>query len=240
MLVVLFPALCSAAPMAASPTTSITVVTALPVMMMALALLPLYRLAAIASESGAGGGNIDIAGLQLEAVDETRASWLPDYPYATKTRQFVASRRGVTADVYLAGYFNPRDASEMVTSGNNLAGDAGLYKRGGFSRQIESLDGSVTWRFSRLASRTDGRLVAEARQVEGAFVSGNIKAKLLQARATLLWSQKSSGVILISVPVTRDFETAEADLTRFIEGADLTGLFVAGADDITPPQSGER
>lgn len=219
-------------------------VTGAALAMIVLALLPLYRLAAVTSGSGPGSGpgagHIDLAGLQLETVAEAGDGWLPDFPRATKTLQVQASRHNVTADVYLAGYFNPRDASEMITSGNDLAGSSAYQTLGGFSRQIASADGTVSWRFVQLGSRSGARLVAQARQVDGAFVTSALKAKLLQAKATLLWSKKSSGVILVSVPITVDFEKAEGDLTRFIEGADLTGLFAARPDRSTPPQSGER
>ncbi len=208
--------------------------------MIVLALLPLYRLAAVTSGFEPETGRIDLAGLQLESVAEAGDGWLPDFPRATKTLQFQGSRHNITADIYLAGYFNPRDASEMITSGNDLAGSSAYHSLGGYSRQIASADGTVIWRFVQLGSRSGARLVAQARQVDGTFVTSALKAKLLQAKATLLWSKKSSGVILISVPVTVDFEKAEGDLTRFIEGADLTGLFAPRPDRSTPPPFGER
>lgn len=196
--------------------------------MAALAVLPLYRLAAMTSGSGAGAQEISIAGLQLEAVEDVSGEWLPDYPWATKEHQFRGTRNSVTADVYLAGYFNPRDAREMVTSGNDLVGNPLQDQLGGFSRQIESAKGPVNWRFIRLGARTNQRLVARAWQVDGEFVSSTVKAKLLQARATLLWSKKGSGVILVSVPVTNGIKSAEDQLMQFLQGADVADLFSAG------------
>lgn len=204
--------------------------------MAALSVLPLYRLAAMTSGSE---GRIDITGLQLEAVSEANGEWRPDYPYATASRQFRATRGGVTADVYLAGYFNPDDASEMITSGNDLVGNPDQWELGGFPRLVESAQGPVRWRFVRLGDRSNRRLVARARLVDGQFEAGTFRAKLRQARAALLWSQKGSGVILVSVPATEDIKTAEDQLIKFLEGADVASVFVPSGIDSAGSDSGQ-
>lgn len=200
-------------------------VTGATLAMALLAVFPLYRMAALTADTPGSMRDIDISGLGLESAREGAGSWQPDYPWATKTRLLTASRRGVEAEIYLAGYFTPRAAGEMITSGNDLTGSASMVRTGSFSRRIESSSGSINWHFVRLQSRGGARLVARARYVEGAFVASTLKAKLLQARATLLWDFQGSGVILVTVPVTDDFDAATDDLVRFLEGADVSGLF---------------
>lgn len=199
--------------------------------MVVLAVFPLYRMAALTAYTPAAMRDFDTSGLGVEGARENAGLWQPDYPFATKTRLFTASRRGIEAEIYLAGYFIPKAAGEMITSGNDLTGAPSNVRAGSFSRRIESSGGSIKWHFVRLQSRGgDARLVARARYVEGAFVDSTLKAKLLQARATLLWDFQGSGVILVSVPVTASFgtasfDTATDDLVRFLEGVDISGLF---------------
>lgn len=202
-----------------------SVITGCTVAMVALSILPFYRMAALSAGTTASSLVLDLTGLAEGAVRQGGDDWLPVYPYATQTRLAKVSRSGVEADIFLAGYSNARAAAEMITSGNALAGADRYIETGSFSRAIESAGGRITWRFVRLKSRSGARLVARARQVEGTFVASGLKAKLMQAQAALLWRVTGSGVILVSVPVTTDFEAATLELERFLEGADLSGLF---------------
>lgn len=200
--------------------------------MIVLAILPLYRIAVLTSTASSATGYIDIARFGLEGVRQSDGTWTPDYPYATQMRLFNGVRQGVEADVFLAGYFNPHDASEMITSGNDISGSPIFVHRGGFSRRIESANQSIEWHFVRLQSRSGARLVARARQVDGRFVASSLEAKLLQAWATLTWNRAHSGVILVSVPVRGGYEQATDDLVMFLEGADVSHLFSEAAPEI--------
>lgn len=197
-----------------------------------LAALPLYRMAALTADTSASMRDFDISGLGVESAPGAGRTWQPHYPYATKTRLLAVTRSGVEADVFLAGYFTPRAAGEMITSGNDLTGALSTERTGSFSRSIESSSGKIKWHFVRLQSRGDARLVARARYVEGAFVASTLKAKLLQASAILLWDFQGSGVILVSLPITSGFDTATDDLVRFLEGADVSGLFAGTQEEL--------
>jgi exosortase A len=202
-----------------------SVITGCIVAMVALSVFPFYRMAALSVGSTDGTQVLELSGLAGDAVRAGGDEWLPVYPYATQTRLAKVSRGGVETDIFLAGYSDARAAAEMITSSNALAGTDRYIEAGGFSRTIESADGRVTWRFVRLRSKGGARLVARARQVEGVFVTSALKAKLMQAQATLLWRVTGSGVVLVSVPVTTDFEAATLELEQFLEGADMSGLF---------------
>lgn len=210
-------------------------VTGAALAMAVLAVLPLYRMAALTADTSATMRDFDTSGLGVERAPEGTGAWQPDYPYATTTRLFSVTRRGVEADVYLAGYFTPKAAAEMITSGNDLTGAPSTARTGSFSHSIEGSSGKIKWHFVKLQSRDGARLVARARYVEGAFLASTLKAKLQQAKATLLWDFQGSGVILVSVRVTDGLDAATDDLVRFLEGADVGGFFAG-----TPIESNQR
>jgi exosortase A len=198
--------------------------------LLALGFLPLYNIAASSRIQQAGAVQIDVASLGLEVLPE-RETWRPEFRGADLSARSGVGEGDLRADLYVAAYNYQSIDHELVTFENDLVDKERFRSGGGFVRRIETGGLRMPWRFVRLRSSSGSRLVAYTYQVDGKFIVSPFKAKLYQAKSTLLWGRKDASVVAVSIPVLGSMEEAESDLVQLIEGARLTGLIRLPVDD---------
>lgn len=189
-----------------------------------VSLLPLYRLYSVSRvvESSSAAIHLEATGALVSA---STARWEPHFDEADAQLVRTIEVDGVRAEVFAALYDYQSDGRELITFSNDPTDNENYRRRGSYSRTL-TVEGKPTpWRFSLIRSGYDTRLVAYSYFIDGKFVVSNLKAKLYQSKAALLWGRQDAGVIALSVPSGDNPEEAEAELRHLISELQLGQLF---------------
>ncbi len=158
---------------------------------------------------------------------QSKPDWAPSYPSAHNvTFKHYQSEQGVV-DLYIAYYQNQTKNREAIASENRLANPS-LWQIVGIRRHTLNLSGApATLSVTTLLSGARQRLVWRWYWVDGQFTSNPVIAKLLEAKANLLWGESRAAAIILSTEIHANKRSAMARLHNFVEsGPDIRHLLV--------------
>lgn len=147
------------------------------------------------------------------------AQWRPNFQGADvqRVRGYTADGRAV--DLFIAYYADQRQGSEVVNSLNRF-GEDDVWKEVGYGTAEATVDGqALRVRYTRLLSRTRGRMVWHWYWIDGKFTASRYVAKLLQARARLLGGREAAAVIAVAADYQDTPSEAFAVLRDFLANA---------------------
>jgi len=215
------------------------------VLALLIAILPAAWVAARQRPDPAGRVTLSIpatAGAWRQAATET--DWKPVYPSAHNVflKSYAAAAQ-CCVDLYIAYYQVQTKNREVVAEGNRVSAPA-HWRSLETRHQTVDLKGTPL-RVSALTitSGARQRLVWRWFWVDGTLTSNPLLAKLLEARANLLWGDTRAAAILLSAEFQsekgrtdarlRDFLETGPDIRRMVEGARWT------PQDKTPEDDGK-
>lgn len=173
----------------------------------------------------------DPAGRSVVAVDfpawNVEGAWEPSASSATDWRPvfrgtdaevlqtFSDGER--TVDLFVAGYAFQRQGSEVVNEMNRFT-DETRWRRVGVGTASARVDGQdVGVLAERIASTDRKRLIWYWYWVDGRFTASKIEAKLLQARARLMFENPAAAVIAVTADYQEGPSEAAAALQAFLD-----------------------
>lgn len=122
-----------------------------------------------------------------------------------------------TVDLFVAGYAFQRQGSEVINETNRFT-DETRWRRVGVgtaSARVEGQDVGVL--AERIASTDRKRLIWYWYWVDGRFTASKIEAKLLQARARLMFENPAAAVIAVTADYQEGPSEAAAALQAFLD-----------------------
>ncbi len=157
----------------------------------------------------------DTVGTWRQTQSET--NWMPSYPYAHGMifKQYKSEQCCV--DLYIAYYQNQTKVREVVAIENRLA-DPSLWQSVDSRRHTIILPGAPsTISATTLISGAQQRLVWHWYWVDGQFTSNPLLAKLLEAKANLMWGESRAAAIILSTKIRTNKREAAVRLHNFLE-----------------------
>lgn len=157
-------------------------------------------------------------------VQSAELPWRPDFQGTDIQDVRGYSAGGGAVDLFIAYYASQRQGSEVVNSLNRFGVDD-VWKEVGYGGAEATVDGHARpVRYTRLLSRTGGRIVWHWYWVDGKFTASSYIAKLLQARARILGGREAAAVVAIAADYQDAPSEAAALLRDFLAHAAPIGL----------------
>lgn len=151
---------------------------------------------------------------------DTRSDWRPQYETASDIVHQVYIKEGRTVELFIAFYPVQKEGAEVVSYNNKLS-DGEIWERSGdFSTKLKiegeiyPVGGSLLW------SRHKKRVVLYWNRINDGYVSGKLRSKLEQVKATFLTHYQSAAFIGIMTDVVEDQSQAIALLQDFTDHLD--------------------
>ncbi|TVR98650.1 MAG: exosortase A [Rhodospirillales bacterium] len=150
------------------------------------------------------------------------SDWQPVFSGADATVLEAFSDEDRMVELFVAGYAFQRQGSEVVNEMNRFS-DETRWRRVGVGRATATVDGQeLEVRTERIASTERKRLIWYWYWVDERFTSNKVEAKLLQAKARLLFENPAAAVIAVTADYDDSPAEAAAVLQAFLD--DVTSI----------------
>ena len=148
------------------------------------------------------------------------AAWTPAYRGPAAQFSGVFQQDATPVSVHVLYYRNQAPFRALITSVNGLAGPKDPWHEIGNAGVTAELDGKpLALRETRMSGPNGAHmLVWQWMAIDGQTTASNIKGKLMQARAKLLFRGDDGAAVLLAAPYDADPATARAALRAFTVG----------------------
>ncbi|WP_332876010.1 exosortase A [Massilia sp. S19_KUP03_FR1] len=148
------------------------------------------------------------------------AAWNPAYRGPAAQYSGVFQQDATPVSLHLLYYRNQAPFRTLISSVNTLAGPKDPWHEIGNAGVTAELDGRpLALRETRMSGPNGAHmLVWQWMAIDGQTTASNIKGKLMQARAKLLFRGDDGAAILLAAPYEADPATARAALRAFTAG----------------------
>lgn len=158
-----------------------------------------------------------VVGQGWRLIDRPTDTWRPRFDGADAEMTLHYEAGDKTVIFYTAFYTHQRLKSEIVNQMNRFDDDR-IWTRAGSGRTEAVLDNRpVATAYTRLVSRSAGRLVWHWYWVDEEFTADPLRAKLLQARARLFGGTEAAAVVAVATNYQDRPAEAAAVLKAFME-----------------------
>lgn len=170
---------------------------------------------------------------------ETDTDWRPDFAGAHGQYYRRYEAETCCVDLFVAYYWRQSDGRELVTNSNGIANNGNwiIESRSGTSLRVGETSLQVIE--AELTQKARRRLVWYWYWVDGRFTTSELAAKILQAKSVLLWGEKRSAIVALSVEQDIPPNAISETVTHFLGARpDFEQILASGQwNSLEPSQS---